>query len=200
MFSVWAGLFLFQGPVFYHLIVVAMLVFWLVNPKNFWKSLLVVTVASVYAGFSRVNWVPMAPILALVFYLVEVPVQGKGFKAIVEYLWKPAVWTVAGLAAGLAAQQYWYVNSGNPVEIYESSFYFLHAVGSPAPEPFLSTGYSSAILLVSAPLLIYLILALKDWRQKWHGIRLLGLAGIVLLLFVGGSGGECKDWWGDQFA
>lgn len=186
LFSVWAGLFLFQGPVFYHLIVVVILIVWLVDPGKFWKSLIWVIVASIYAGFSRVNWVPMSAMLALGFYLLEVPVQGKGIKAIWQYLWKPAAWTVAGLAAGLAAQQYWYLNSGNPVEIYESSFTSYMLWDRLFPNPSYALGILPAILLVSAPLLIYLGLALRERRKQWHTTRLLGLGGMLLVLFAGG--------------
>ena len=186
LFSAWAGLFLFQGPVFYHLIVVVILLVWLADPAKFWKSLILVVLTSIYAGFSRVNWVPMPAMLALAFYLLEVPVQGKGIKAIWQYLWKPAVWTLSGLAAGLAAQQYWYLNSGNPMEVYESSFTSYMLWDRLFPNPSYTLGILPAILLVSAPLLIYLGLGLKERRTHWHAVRLLGLGGMLLVLFAGG--------------
>jgi hypothetical protein len=186
LFSVWAGLFMFQGPVFYHLIVVVMLVFWLAEAHKFWKTLIVVVLASIYAGFSRVNWVPMAPILALVLYFLEVPVSGNDFKSFLRYLWKPAVWSVAGLGIGLATQQFWYLNSGNPVEIYESSFTSYMLWERLLPNPSYALGILPAILLVSAPLLIYLALGLKILRRNLHPIRLIALGAILLVLLAGG--------------
>ncbi|MBN2044437.1 MAG: hypothetical protein JW757_05400 [Anaerolineales bacterium] len=186
LFSVWAGLFLFQGPVFYHLIVVVMLIYWLADPHKFWKTLVVVVIASIYAGFSRVNWVPMAAILASVLYFLEVPVKGNGLKAVFGYLWMPAVWSAAGLASGLAAQQYWYVNSGNPVEIYQSSFTSYMLWDRLLPNPSYALGILPAIVLVSLPLLIYLAIGFKHQRRNVHSIRLIALGGILLVLFAGG--------------
>ena len=52
LFTMWAGLFFFQGPVFYNLIVIVMLVVWLVKAEHFWRTLTAVVGISVWAGFS----------------------------------------------------------------------------------------------------------------------------------------------------
>ena len=185
LFTAWAGLFFFQGPVFYHLIVVVILVLWLADIGRFWKTLLVVLAASVYAGFSRINWVPMAGLIAAVIYFMETPVEGRTFKQAARYLMPPAIWVVVGMAAGLAVQQYWAVNSGNPPEIYLSSFTSYMLWDRLLPNPSFPMGILLQILLVSAPLLIYLALASGFWRNV-HWIRTLGLLGILSGLFAGG--------------
>ena len=79
VFALWAFLFLFQGPVYYHLLVMVILVLWGVKSRRVWYSLVVVLVASAWAGISRVNWFPVPGILAAVLYLIEVPVEKKSF-------------------------------------------------------------------------------------------------------------------------
>jgi len=113
VFAAWAGLYFFQGPVFYHLIVIVMLVFLLVQSRRFWRTLLVVTLISVYAGFSRINWVPMAGLMAAVLYFMDTPVPSGGWRSAGRYLLPPVSWVLVGTAVGFAAQQFWVINSGS---------------------------------------------------------------------------------------
>ncbi|HBY09207.1 MAG TPA: hypothetical protein DEH22_16045, partial [Chloroflexi bacterium] len=46
LFLAWTFLFLWQGPVYYHLLVMVMLVLWGFDPRRFWRSLLIVALAS----------------------------------------------------------------------------------------------------------------------------------------------------------
>ncbi|RPI78218.1 MAG: hypothetical protein EHM41_25920, partial [Chloroflexi bacterium] len=77
LLGVWAFLFLFQGPVYYHLLVIVIAVVWLFDVKKFWRSLLVVLAASAWAGVSRINWLPVPGMLAAILYFCEVEVRGK---------------------------------------------------------------------------------------------------------------------------
>ncbi len=185
MFTAWTGLYFFQGPVFYHLIVVVLLAFWLVDVRRFWKTLLAVMGISVYAGFSRINWIPMAGLIAAVYYFVEVPVGGREFRHLARYLWQPVVWVLAGLGVGLLVNQYWVVNSGNPPEVYSASFTSYMLWDRLLPNPSFPKGILPLILAVSAPLLIYLAIGFRGWKEK-HWVRVLGIAGITLALFAGG--------------
>ncbi|MGD2026827.1 MAG: hypothetical protein PVI99_03345, partial [Anaerolineales bacterium] len=186
VFALWAGLYFFQGPVFYNLIVIVMLVFWLVDARRFWKTLAAVAAISIFAGFSRINWVPMAGLLAAAFYLLEKPLQGKDLKSIARYLALPAVWVVVGAAAGLGAQQFWAASSGNPQEIYYASFTSYLIKARLLPNPSYPLGILPYTLIVTAPLLIFLGLGLRGWRKKWHPVRLLGIGAIIAVLFGGG--------------
>jgi hypothetical protein len=186
IFTAWAGLYFFQGPVFYNLIVVVMLVFLFVDAKKFWRTLLAVVLVSAYAGLSRINWVPMAGLMAAIYYFLAVPVSGRRAGAVVRYLLPPAVWVTAGLAAGFAAQQLWAITSGNPPEIYFSSFTSYLLWKRLFPNPSYALGILPAILLVSAPMWLYLLRALQGWRTRWHPIRVLAVAAILAMMFAGG--------------
>ena len=160
--------------------------FWLVHPRRFWLTLLAVAAISIYAGFSRINWVPMAGLMAAVFYFLEAPVKGRSFRDVVRYLLPPVIWVVAGLALGFSAQQFWVANSGNPEEILYSSFTSYLLWYRLLPNPSFPLGILPYTLLVSSPLLAYLGIGYFTNRGRWHIIRLLGLAGIAGALFAGG--------------
>lgn len=185
-FTGWAGLYFFQGPVFYNLIVIVMLSVWLVDERRFWKTLVVVAAVSAYAGFSRVNWIPMPGLIAAAYYFLRRPVQGRDLKSVGRYLALPVVWVAVGMAVGLGAQQFWAVNSGNPPEIYYSSFTSYLIWQRLFPNPSFATGVLPLVLLVSAPLLLFVGLGMGKRLKKWHFIRVLALAGITGALLAGG--------------
>jgi len=47
-------------------------------------------------------------------------------------------------------------------------------------------GILPAISLVSGPFLAYIIWSMRGWKQRWYLLRWIGLAGMLLVLFVGG--------------
>lgn len=73
LFVGWSALFLFQGPVYYHLLVPVMIVLATFDARHFWRSLFGVLLASAWAGISRVNWMPVPGLLAGTLYLLEAP-------------------------------------------------------------------------------------------------------------------------------
>ncbi|MEJ2759113.1 MAG: hypothetical protein P8046_11585, partial [Anaerolineales bacterium] len=185
-FTAWAGLYFFQGPVFYNLIVIVMLAVWLVDEKRFWKTLLVVAGVSVYAGFSRINWVPMPGLIAAAYYFLRRSVRGRDLNSVVRYLAAPAVWVLVGVVVGLGAQNYWATNSGNPPEIYYSSFTSYLLWKRLFPNPSYAMGILPSILLVTAPLLIFLGLGVVRRWKNWHFVRILALVGMTAALGAGG--------------
>lgn len=181
--ALWAYLFLFQGPVYYHLLVMVILVFWGVKPQQFWRSLVVVLAASAWAGISRVNWLPVPAMLAAVLYLIEIPVEKK---KIWRYLAPPAAWGILGTTVAFLSQQLYILYSGNPVEQFNSSFtsdllwYRLH------PSPTYPGGILRNLLWVMLPLLILLVVRMWQTRRCIHWLRLACLWGALLVLFAVG--------------
>ena len=186
LFTLWAGLYFFQGPVFYNLMVIVLLFVWLMNTDHFWRTLAAVIGISVWAGLSRVNWIPMPGLMAAAFYLLEKPLAGKGSKKMIGYLWKPALWVVTGILVGLGVQQGYAMISGNPEEMYYASFTSYLLWDRLLPNPSYRLGILPHILLLSTPLLTYLGIAFRSFSSRWHFIRPLGLAGILTGLFAGG--------------
>jgi hypothetical protein len=183
LFFIWASLFLLQAPVYYHLLVMVILVLWGFDPNNFWKTMAFVLVASVWAGVSRINWAPVPGMLAAALYFLSMRADKK---TLYNYLAPPAAWTLAGTGAALSAQKVYEGLSGNPSYEFGSSFTSDLLWYRLLPSHTYSIGVLPAAFLASTAVLVIVGLKLLPrWRQ-YHPIRLLGLAAILLVLFVGG--------------
>lgn len=180
--ALWAFLFLFQGPVYYHLLVMVILVLWGVNSRQVWRTLWVVLAASAWAGISRVNWFPVPAILAVILYLLEIPVERKLWR----YLLPPAVWGLLGTGVAFAMQRLYILWSGNPPEQFGSSFtsdllwYRLH------PSPTYPGGILRSLVWVLLPLLLIIIVRMWTARHQVHWLRQAGIWAALVLLFIFG--------------
>ncbi len=178
----WAFLFLFQGPVYYHLLVPVCLVLWGYDQRRFWRTLLVVVVASGWAGISRINWFPVPAMLAAAIHLLEVP-QSRA-RSLLSYLTLPFIWGVVGLSAAFIAQALYIRISGNDPGVFGSSlssdllWYRLWPSNTYPP------GILPMTLLVSFPLLLIIGIPLFGRALSW--VRKLALVGMLAVLLVGG--------------
>ncbi len=181
--AAWAFLFFFQGPVYYHLIVCVLVVLWMFDARRFWRSMLVVAAASIWAGISRINWFPVPGLLAVILYLIEMPRENR---PLLRYLTPPALWTMAGTALAFASQQVYILLSGNPAEQFSSSFtsdllwYRLWPNATYAP------GILRAVLYVSLPLALLFVAYLLRNHRALHPIRWLGIAAVLGVFLAGG--------------
>ncbi len=179
----WGFLFLFQGPVYYHLLVMVIILLWGFDRRRFWRSLIVVLIASAWAGISRVNWLPMPGLLAAALYLLEAP---KADQPAVRYLVPPAAWVIAGTAIGYASQQAYTLFSGNPVAWFGSSFASDLLWYRLFPNPTYPLGILPSAILVSLPVAGLIVLRIAEHWREYQLIRPLGLAAILGVLFAGG--------------
>ena len=202
----WLFLFLLRVGVYYHLEVMVILPLLFVSPKHPLRSLVAVIAASLWAGLSRVNWFPMPAMIAIALYLLETPYpsvsNNDSFKGIVKYLSQPVLWTVTGLLSALLAQvAYIYLsgNSGN-ADAFTSSFTSDLLWYRLWPNENHALGIVPAILIVSGPLILTVIIAARQWRSL-HPIRWLGLISMIVALFAGslivstkiGGGGDLHN-------
>ena len=180
----WAVLFLFQGPVYFHLAVPVILMLWGFSIRNDRRTWIFLILASIWSGLSRINWYPVPGILASVLFFLEVPYQDKKFW---RYLLKPALWSIIGFAVAFASQRAYIALSGipNPDFFYTSLtsnllWYRLF------PNASYSVGVLPAALIASLPMWLTIFLSLRQRRVDIHPLRL----GLILLalqvLFVGG--------------
>jgi hypothetical protein len=179
----WGILFIFQGPIYYHLLVMVILVLWLARSTHFWRTLVIVAIASLWAGISRVNWLPVPGLLAAALYLMEVEVKGK---PVWKYLASPAIWVVIGTGTGYLSQQAYQMWSGNPLAWFNSSFTSDLLWYRLFPNVTYPLGVLPSALLVSLPIIGSIFLLLYPHWREFHVIRLLGLAAILGVLFAGG--------------
>jgi hypothetical protein len=181
--ALWGFLYLFQGPIYYHLLFMVILILWGFDSNHFWRTLILVLIASLWAGISRVNWLPVPGLLASALYLMEVKVKGKPLWI---YLLPPAVWVLTGTGLAYASQQAYQLWSGNPLAWFGSSFTSDLLWYRLLPNHTFPLGILPSAFLVSLPLIGLMGLRLNNRWREFHFIRLLGLAAILLVLFVGG--------------
>ncbi len=183
LFAAWAALFLFQGPVYYHLALCAVPVLWGFDGKRPWRSLIWVLAASLWAGISRVNWIPLPAALAVLLYLMETPFEGKTW---LRYLAPPAVYAVSGTAAGLLSQTIYAAVSGNPAGEFNSSFSSDLLWDRLFPSATYPMGILPGVILASAALAVVLYLRWRATRQQVEPIRWLGIAAVLAVFLAGG--------------
>jgi hypothetical protein len=208
LFAGWAFLFFLRVGVYYHLQVMVILPLLFVRRDRPGQSLIAITLASIWAGISRVNWFPVPALIAIAIYLLETPLQKSSdsqpitFRDIRNYLAPPALWTVAGLASALAAQAAYIFLSGNVnnADAFASSFVSDLLWYRLWPNANHYMGILPAILLISAPLLATLLLAARRWGSL-HLVRWLGFFLMTGVLFLGslvvsvkiGGGGDLHN-------
>lgn len=181
--SAWGFLFLLMGPVYYHLSLTALLVLWGFDRKRPWRTLLIVLVASMWAGISRINWFPMPGMLAAALYLLEEPV---GERPLWKYLAPVALWGLLGSLTALASQSAYALLSGNPAEQFASSFSSDLLWYRLLPNPTYPSGILLAAGIVILPMLWIIYHQTRQSTTQIHWIRWLALAGMLLILFGGG--------------
>lgn len=188
----WFFLFLLRVGVYYHLEVMVILPLLFVSPKKPRQSLLIVVLASIWAGISRVNWFPMPAMIAIAIYLLETPLlvenQKTTFKQIAKYIAQPAMWAIAGLVSALFAQWIYIYISGNAdnADAFTSSFtsdLLWYRLWPNINHPM---GVIPAILFISGPLIIVMFLAGR-FRRSLHPIRWAGLITMLIGLFAGSA-------------
>lgn len=182
--GLWMFLFLFMGPVYFHLTIPVILVLLGFSVQNERRTWIVVILASLWCGWSRLNWYPMPGMIAAVLYFLEVPYQGKNM---VRYLLKPALWFVVGTLTAFLAQRVYIALSGIPdggifytslsssllwYRLWPNSSYFL--------------GILPGAVLASLPVWIAMFIMIRSRKNDWHPLRLSLILAALLVLFLGG--------------
>jgi len=183
LFILWTFLFLFQGPVYYHLLVMVVLVLWGTSLTRVGWTLLIVVVASIWAGISRINWIPVPGMLAALIYFLE---RTPGKKSHVQYLRWPIIWFVVGSVTGFISQFLYVAISGNAPTSFGSSFTSQLLWYRLLPSATYPLGVLPAILLASLPFLLLLLSRRRREIDLTAPIRLVSISLILIILFIGG--------------
>ncbi len=183
--AAWCFIFLLQGPLYYHLMICAMLVLWGFDKDDIKKSLIAVILASLWAGISRVNWFPVPAALVILLSLLEKPYdQSHGFW---DYLKKPVLFGVTGIAASLFAQVVYIPISGNlDATFFASSFNSDLLWYRLLPSPTFPMGILTGILILCSPLIIFIAHHLLKKNSPLHLVRKTLITAILLVFFLGG--------------
>lgn len=177
-------MFFFQGAVYYHLMFIAILVLIGYKREKPIQTLVFVILASVWAGISRINWIPVPGLLASVLYLIDEPINPKRW---INYLVRPAAWTIVSLAVGLLSKQVYIQLSGENPALFDSALNSALLWYRLWPNATFFLGILPAITLTCLPLTAMVI------GRIWSGVgkqvfwlRWVLLAGVLAAFFVGG--------------
>jgi hypothetical protein len=206
LLAAWFFLFFLQIGVYYHLQIMVLLVVLGVSDKHPWRTVLVIVVASLWAGISRVNWFPMPAMMAIALYLLETPVTGgkfNSFRQFLTYVSRPLVWFMIGIVSAFISQSAYVFLSGNTANAraFTSSFTSDLLWYRLWPNASFPLGIIPGILFVSSPLLAGLVIvASRHWRRL-HPFRWMSIFIMILGLFAGsmvvsvkiGGGGDLHN-------
>jgi hypothetical protein len=181
--TAWFVLFVFQGPVYFHLMLVAVIVLLGFNKNQLAKSMVYVIIASLWAGICRINWFPVAGALAVTLYILEVPQRDKKFW---EYWAWPVLAVLLGVTTAIGSNALYVMISGHSLDG------FLTSINSPllSYRLFPNDAYGPG-LLVSLIIAIFPLILIMFWRllpnlRSWHKLRLSAMFSI-LAVFLGGG-------------
>ena len=181
----WAFFFMLQGPIYYELLLSVALVLGLFDlRRRFWRSLLVVGLASIWAGLCRLNWYPMPGMVAALLYFLEVP---RGLRqSWLVYFFKPALWAAAGTVIAIATFAVYTALSGNPTSTTATAlqspllWYRLFPSGTNAE------GVLPNAIIVALPALTLIGLWFVKQSPQWDAWRKVGIFAILAASFAGG--------------
>lgn len=182
--SAFCFLFFFQGAVYYHLLICVILVLIGYQKEMPLRTLIFVLLASLWAGISRINWIPVPAFLAISLYLIDKPIDMEDW---LGYLKWPVVWLLLGVAAAFGSKLFYQAISGENPAFFDSAFSSQLLWSRLFPNTTFSMGILPAILLVILPLIILSFVYIrKNLRSNVHWLRWLGLLGILATFLVGG--------------
>lgn len=153
------------------------------NKNQLGKTIVYVGLASLWAGLTRINWFPVAGMLAVALYVLEIPQKDKKFW---EYWLWPLITVVLGFLLAISAKTIYVMISGQSTEgIFMS-------VNSPLlgyrlfPNEAFGAGILIWLIVAIFPLMIVNLWRLLPDLRLWRVLGLLALLTILIFLLTGG--------------
>lgn len=181
--TAWFFMFCFQGPVYYQLMVVILIVLLGFKKEKLGLSLGVVAIASLWAGISRVNWFPVAGLLAVTLYVLEIPYEDKSFW---EYWRWPIFAVIVGMLFAFSSQAIYAVISGQHSAFFSLSFGMPLLGYRLLPNEAFGLGVIIWTLVATLPALLIILWLILPRLSMWKSLRLLALLSILVALMVAG--------------
>ena len=142
--------------IYYHLIVIAFFIVAFYSKENVKRNIAIIVLASVWAGFSRINWVPVPGLLAAFLYTLETAMDKKS--SFLRYIQKPFLYAMIGGITGIIAQYvYISISGNNDASVHTAIFRSLLLWHRLLPNPTFYPGILPGILLMSGFMIFFII-------------------------------------------
>ena len=191
----WGFLFLFQGPVYYHLAVGVLPLLLGFRWDRPWRNLILVLVGSLWAGLSRLNWYPVPGLLAVALLALESPAASPRRWSLRDWRW-PAIWVAVGSLSALFASAVYVRASGNSPEQFASSLTSQLLWYRLLPSATYPLGILPGVTLAALPAVLLFGASLRGpiGREPYRVALLVAILGVLLLgglvvsVKIGGGG------------
>jgi hypothetical protein len=181
--TAWFFMFCFQGPIYYQLMVVVLIVLLGFNREKLWLSFGFVALASLWGGISRVNWFPVAGMLAVTLYVLETPYEEKTFW---QYWRWPIMTVIVGMALAFSSKAIYVALSGQQPAFFVMSFGMPLLGYRLLPNQAYGLGVIILALIAIFPALMVISWCVLPRLSDWKSLRLLALKAILVALLAAG--------------
>jgi hypothetical protein len=173
-----SALFLFQGPIYGHLLVCVIPVLAFYQSKKPINNILWISLTAIWAGLTRVNWFLIPAVIMAILHMLQTPKSDKG---LISYIKWPLLYGVINLLISVSVYIISLSLSDKP-SILSPIMNYAFIKSKLFPNQGFSLGLVFGIVLISLPLLI--VMASSLWRRFnrydiWRIIIILIILGIL---------------------
>ncbi|MAT42033.1 MAG: hypothetical protein CL609_06800 [Anaerolineaceae bacterium] len=182
----WSILYVFQGVIYYNILLSATIVIWGFNKDHKLRSFFIVLLASLFGGMNRINWAFTPPLLAVLIYLLENEETLPSLRDKIKFLLYPIYLFVFGSLIGLAGLFGYYVGIGGySFNTFLARMQADSLLSRLLPSDTFPLGVILASLLVTSALWYFII---RGWiKSDNKNIFTFGLVLLINLVLFAGS-------------
>jgi MFS family permease len=179
----WGGIFLLQGPIYYHLLfgIIPVLLFY--KREHNWRTSILIAIMGIWTGLARVNWFLMPAVVAITLYLLE---ESRSTTSLFRYLQWPIWWGMLNVITSIPTYFVSLYVSGKPSILANSMNYGFFRLKL-WPNIGNSLGLIPGILLTVAPVVIIILLYFWICRKRINWVRVALLAFLLSILGAGST-------------
>jgi hypothetical protein len=183
MLTIWGVLFLFQGPIYYHLLVGIIPVLWLYKHNHPIRTIAIIAISAVWTGLTRVNWFLMPAMVASVIYILK---ESKGTRTIFQYIKWPIRWGIVNsiISGGIYL---WSVHLAAKPTFFDRAMEYGFFRSKLWPNDGFPLGLIPGIFLISSPAVILILSSFWNHRKELHWVRVALIASLLAILGAGST-------------
>ncbi len=184
LFFVWSTLFLLQCPIYYHLLIIPIIIVSTYNHNSKLKYL-IIFLASIWAGYSRINWLLMPAAISVILYIYDTMKDIDNNQPWTDIKNSFAI-GVSGLFGGILGYLLVYLGSNQAPQLLTSAFSSLLLWQRLLPSPAYGMGILLWIIIVTSPAIFLILYKNNNLSNRILKMRYSFVALILAIFFIGG--------------